>query len=74
MKDNKESMSQSIRLELGDIEIGLNECLTLRAGMEIQCEVPSTFEAKLTYAGAKYANVAVSIKGNAMNLKILSAA
>ena len=71
MENNSENTRSGVRLELGDIEMGLDDALTLRKGMEIKCELPEEFEAALSYNGAHYAKVSVCMDGSNMKIKIL---
>lgn len=62
-----------LHLELGDIVLGVDQALTLRSGMNIKCELPESFEAKLKYNGFEIADVEVLIEGRNMNLKVVAA-
>jgi len=66
----KDDTTGKITLTLGDIDIGLEDVLELRDGMEIACEIPQEYSAKLFYAGKVYADVAIKTQAGAMQILI----
>jgi hypothetical protein len=64
----------TVSLNLGEIEIDLNSFMSIKEGMQIECELPESFLASLALGSEKFARVKASLSGQKLFLTVTNMA